>query len=319
MKLPRSRFLKLLGLGLVGAGGTKAASPAVATSTLRLGILTDCQFADVDTPKTAPFAKRQYRLSKKKLAEAVEHLNKMKDLDRVLHLGDMIDKDVESFQVVMPIFKKLKAPAHQVLGNHDYDVVDAEKKNVLSHMGMAKPYHSIVQGKWRLIILDGNAVSIFAQPKDDPATAVARKIQADAKPKRLKDYNGGLGENQRAWLEAELKSARDEKQRAIIFCHYPLLPLGSLSLWDAEAVLEIVKRHADIIPAWFNGHHHDGNYTAAHGIHFLNFRGMVDTLENSYARLEITESMIKVTGYGREPSRELKLPAPDAAPESPTP
>lgn len=319
MKLPRSRFLKLLGVGLVGAGKTDAASPPAGTSTLRLGILTDCQFADVETPTKPPFAKRQYRLSRKKLAEAVEHLNKMEDLDRVLHLGDMIDKDVASYAVVMPIFRKLKAPAHQVLGNHDYDVKDAEKKDVLSLMDMAKPYHSIIHGRWRLIILDGNAVSIFAQPKEDPATAVARKIQADAKPKKLADYNGGLGETQRAWLETELKSTRDEKQRALIFCHYPLLPLGSLSLWDADAVLEIIKRYADIIPAWFNGHHHDGNYTAAHGIHFLNFRGMVDTMENSYARLEITDSMIKVTGYGREPSRELKLPAPDAPPESAVP
>ena len=308
MNLPRSRFLKLLGLGMAGVGA-RAAEP----ETLRIGIVTDCQYADIDTP---PKSKRQYRLSPKKLQEAVNAFNKMDDLHVALHLGDMIDKDVASYDTVMPIFKKLKAPAHQVIGNHDYSIPDEDKARVPELMGMKSPYYSFIQNGWKFILLDGNEMSLFANGKDAEATKAAKQFQAATKHRKLPEYCGGLGEKQRGWLEAELKTAKAAGQKALIFCHYPLLPIGPHSLWDAEAVLEVIKPYADILPAWFNGHNHDGNYTAAHGIHFLNFRGMVDTEQNTYARMDITPSLIKVTGFGREPSRELVIPAKDAPPET---
>jgi predicted phosphodiesterase len=311
MKLARAHFLKLLGAGLAGASAHRASAEEAAKppGTLRLGIVTDCQYADIDTPEKS---KRLYRLSPKKLQEAVDTFNGMDDLHAVCHLGDMIDRDVASYAKVMPIFASLKAPRYQLLGNHDYDVLAQEKINVPKLLGMEKPYYSFIKEGWRLIMMDGNEVSLFSHPKEDPATAAAKEIQKNAKGRKRVDFGGGLGPAQRQWLADELAAARKAGQRVVLLCHYVLLPLGPHSLWDADEVLEIIKPYADIAPIWLNGHNHDGSYIAKHGIHFLNLRGMVDTEKNTYARLELSPQEIKVIGFGREPNRTLKVPAPDA-------
>jgi hypothetical protein len=38
--------------------------------------------------------------------------------------GDFIDRDFESFDVVGPIFNKLRMPKYHVLGKHDFSVED---------------------------------------------------------------------------------------------------------------------------------------------------------------------------------------------------
>lgn len=315
MKLPRSRFLKLLGLGLAGASkfqGSVSAEDGKPDAPLKLGIVTDCQFVDADTK-----GKRFYRNSPAKLTDALDHLNAMGDLDAVFHLGDMIDRDFMSYDAILPIFKTVKPPLHYLIGNHDYAVPDDLKSKVAGVFGLKETYYSFVLKNWRFILLDGNVQSLFSKPKDDPATAAAAEFKKATKHRALPEWGGGLGETQRQWLESELVAAKAANQKALLFCHYPVLPITSHSLWDAEAVLEILKPHSTNIAAWFNGHNHDGNYMGAHGIHFVNFRGMVDTTHNCYARMEISAKEIKIQGYGREPSRALSLPALDSPAERP--
>jgi len=233
----------------------------------------------------------------------------------VMHLGDMIDKDVRSYEVVVPIYRRLKAPRLQVIGNHDYSIEDAEKAGVPGYLEMEHRYYSHTVGRWRFIVLDGNELSLFSHAKASEETKAAARF-AKASRRKLADYNGGIGQDQLAWLRTQLDQARGEGKRVVLCCHYPLLPIGAHSLWNAEEVLQLVQEFSDIIAAWFNGHNHDGDYCARHGIHFLNFRGMVETETNCYARVEFYGDHIRVTGSGREPSRQLKLPATDAEPES---
>lgn len=308
MNLARAHFLKLIGAGL--ASTAWRADAATEPGSLRIGIVTDCQYADIPDA-----GKRLYRRSPGKLQAAVDAFNGMDDLHLVCHLGDMIDQDLASYARVMPIFAQLKAPRYQLIGNHDYSILDAEKVHVPTLLGMKKPYYSMIQQGWRLIMLDGNEQSLFSHSKDAAATAAAKEAQTSATGRARVAWGGGLGTTQRQWLAAELAATRTAGQRALLFCHYPVLPISVHSLWDAEEVLEIIKPYADIAPCWFNGHNHDGSYVAQHGIHFLNFRGMLDTEQNSYARLDVTPQEIKVTGWGREPQRVLRVPAPDTPPE----
>ena len=78
------------------------------------GAIADCQYC-ADPGRGA----RKYALSEDKLTKCVTHLNTM-DLEYVVHLGDFIDRDFKSFDVVGPIYKKLKMPKYHVLGNHDF-------------------------------------------------------------------------------------------------------------------------------------------------------------------------------------------------------
>ena len=41
------------------------------------------------------------------------------DLKFVIHLGDFIDRDYDSFDKVLPIYQTLKMPAYHASGNHD--------------------------------------------------------------------------------------------------------------------------------------------------------------------------------------------------------
>ena len=305
----RARFLRLLGAGVI-AGTARAADKPPGSPILSVGILTDCQYADADTP---PKSKRFYRESPRKLEAAINHLNAMGDLDFMMHLGDAVDRDEKSYAVVMPIFAKAKAPLYHVAGNHDYDIAAALKAKVPELLGMKAPHYSFTRSGWRLIMLDGNVVSLFSTPASSPQHKAAEAF-VKASKRKLAEYNGGLGAEQIEWLKSELALARKAGERVVLCCHYPLLPLDAHVLWDTEAVLDIIQQNKDIIAAWWNGHNHDGNYAARYGVHFLNFRGMVDTMQNSYARVDIFADRMEVTGYGREPRRIMRFPAPDSKP-----
>jgi len=300
----RARFLRLLGAGVLAANARAAEKPP-GSAILSVGVLTDCQYADADTP---PKSKRLYRESPKKLAAAIDHLNAMGDLDFMVHLGDAVDRDEKSYGVVMPLFARAQVPLYHVAGNHDYDIAPALKSKVPELLGMKAPHYSIVQSGWRFVMLDGNALSLFSTPKGSEQWQAATAY-AKASKRKLAEYNGGLGAEQIEWLKAELEQARKASERVVLLCHYPLLPMDAHVLWDAEAVIEVVKENRDLIAAWWNGHNHDGNYAARHGVHFLNFRGMVDTPQNSYARVDIFADRMEVAGYGREPRRVMRFSA----------
>ena len=87
--------------------------------------------------------------------------------------------------------------------------------------------------------------------------------------------------------------------------HYPLYPAGELNLWNDAAVMAVLERYPGV-KACFNGHDHDGNYGHRNGIHYLNFKGIVDTPDkNTYAIVDVYADRLEVQGFGREEDRVL--------------
>jgi len=264
----------------------------------RFGAVADCQYC-----KQTSFI-RKYNLSPKKLAACVEHYNKL-NLAFVVHLGDFIDRDFESFDVVSPIFNRLKAPHYHVLGNHDFSVADDKKALVPKRMGLKNRYYDFTHKGWRFIVLDGNDVSLYAYPKDDPrtkaATAFHRRLKAGTPT-----WNGGMGKGQLKWIESKLKSATKAKERVILFCHFPVYPANIHNLWNDEAVISLLAKFP-CVAAYINGHNHSGNYGIKNNIHYLTLKGMVDTVKSSYSVIEIHEDELRVMGHGRQENRSMKL------------
>lgn len=273
---------------------------------LRLGLMSDCQYLALPV---APKAKRQYLLSPQKLADAIEVINRFNP-HLNLHLGDLIDRDHRSLAVVQPILKTLKAPLIHLLGNHDFEIPHELRDNLWAAYGLPAPYHQVILPGWRFLFLDGNQSALHRHAKGSPEykalSAWLAKHQKDPARKlgSFADYNGALGEVQHRWLAQRLEDAREARQRVILFCHYPVLPADSHTLWDADAVVSLIARQPHVM-AWVNGHNHDGNYLRHNGIHFWNLRGMVDTSENCFATAELTDEALVVKGYGREPNRRL--------------
>jgi manganese-dependent ADP-ribose/CDP-alcohol diphosphatase len=135
--------------------------PRPGSPLFRFGAVADCQYCEATSKN------RKYNLSPKKLTACVQHYNKQ-ELSFVVHLGDFIDRDFESFDKVVPIYNRLKAPHYHVLGNHDFSVVDDKKLLVPAKLGLKQRYYDFARNGWRFIVIDGNDVSLYAWPKGDP-------------------------------------------------------------------------------------------------------------------------------------------------------
>ena len=225
-----------------------------------------------------------------------------------LHLGDVIDRDFNSFDDILPAFATFKKPVHHVLGNHDFEVDAEHKKDVPNRLGLSNRHYDFVHHGLRFIILDGTEVSTFAHPEESPEHEAGKKELArltEEKAVNGKFWNGAVGPRQRTWLEGRLKHARKAKERVILCCHYPLQPLEGHALWDTPEMLEVIDRYPEVV-AWFNGHNHKGNYEVRNGVHYLTVRGIVETADTSaFASVAVFPDRLEITGSEREPSRVL--------------
>ncbi len=267
---------------------------------LRFGAIADCQFADVPARGS-----RHYQLASKKLSATVKDLNEEK-LDFVIHLGDFIDRDWDSFDIVGPIFNSLKAPGYHLLGNHDYSVIDSKKREVVDRLGMPSRYYDFIVKGWRFIVLDGNEFSLYAHPTGSKQLDKSKALRK--KYGNPPDYCGGMGKIQIKWMLSRIAMARDAGEKVILFNHFPIYPANrGHNLWNDTELLEILKPYAGTVVAWINGHNHGGGYAERDGIHYLTLKGMLDTKENAYAIISAGKDILQVDGFGREPDRTLKL------------
>lgn len=291
---------------LAGSAALLAGPARAQGAPLRFGVIADPQYADV-APNLA--MGRYYANSLDKLAAAIETLN-AQDLRFVVTLGDVIDRNFSSYERILPVYGKLRHENRFLLGNHDFEVGAEHLGHVVGRLGMPGPYYDFAVQGVRFVVLDGNDVSLFAPPQGDPRWQLAQERLEKAKAAGLpnaKPWNGSLGDAQVAWLERTLQAAQGAGERVVVLNHYPVLPDNPHNLWDSGAVVALLARSPNVV-AYFNGHNHAGNYGEAHGIHFVNFCGMVDTPDTSaFAVVEISGDRLEIRGYGREPSRALPL------------
>lgn len=285
-----------LHLPLIGAASAAAGPDALPT---RLGILADPQYADKD-----PANQRHYRASLGKLDRAIERLNAA-DLDAVVTLGDFIDQDFASFAPVMRRYEALRAPHLKVPGNHDFSVEESRKDQVLAALGMEQPYAARTLGNWRLILLDGTEVSLFRPQHADSAQHWLKRLEAQGRS-NARPWNSAMGEDQLTWLERELEAATTAGRRVLLACHYPLLPDDPHNLWNDREVIALIDRFP-CVAAWFNGHHHAGNYARRKHCHYVNFKGMVETADHGpFAIARLYSDRIEIEGFDTELDRRLE-------------
>ncbi len=270
-------------------------------------VIADVQYCDHEASGS-----RFYRQSPEKLERCVRDLN-TRDLAFVIQLGDFIDRDLSSFDKVLPIFDELEAPRHHVLGNHEYSVLPEEKENVPRKLGLPVRYYDFARGSWRFVVLDGNDLSFHAtaagEGRHEEAKALFQKVKTEGRPQAM-TWNGGVGEKQLAWLEGVLARAEAAKEKVIVFCHFPLHPPNVHNLWNCAELIEVIES-SRCVAAYMNGHNHHGNYAGMAGVHYITFHGMVETeKETAYAIVEVYADYLKIIGIGREPSRLLAVRKP---------
>jgi len=308
-QLTRRVLLASCGAAMLGSPVlTQAAEQAPARATaakplLRIGLMADAQYADLD-----PVGTRYYRASLGKLTQAIDHFNGQ-ELDFCVHLGDLIDKHWSSFDEVLKPVAASRHRMYQLLGNHDFAVLEAQKPKVPDRMGMTKRYYSFERGGFRFVVLDTTEVSTYAHPEGTPphqAAAVELERLKSAKLPNAQAWNSGVGERQIAWFEAQCREAAAAGQKVIVFAHHPVYPSGNVhNAWDSDRILSAVEQHQNVV-AWLNGHNHAGAFGIRLDVPFVTMHGMVETSDtNAFAAAAVYADRIVLTGHGREPSREL--------------
>lgn len=270
---------------------------------LRFGVIADAQYADAEAQ-----GERHYRSTPEKLKRAVEVLRGAGPAF-TFHLGDVIDRDFKSFEVMLPILADIGHPVYHLLGNHDYSVADEDKGRVASTLGMPHDYYSFRRSGIRFVVLDTNDLSTYRDPAGSPRSEEARKMLETLKAGKAPGaapWNGGVSAAQLAWLERELAAADAEKERTIVCGHHPLLPAEAHQAWNAEEVVAVFDRHP-CVRAYFNGHNHAGNFAERKGVSYVTFRSMLYHPEiTAFSLVEVHRDRLVVSGHGREISRELR-------------
>ncbi|CDZ45148.1 metallophosphoesterase [Neorhizobium galegae] len=273
---------------------------------LRFGVIADPQYADLP-----PWLEmdRYYANSLDKLRQAIGVLNG-EDLSFVVTLGDLIDRGWESYDPVLAVYQGLRHESFLMPGNHDFFVAPAQLGDVHKRLGMPAAWHDFARGGFRFVVIDGNEISMFSTPEGHPRHTLAQQrletLLAEGAI-NAKEWNGGIGDEQFAWLEAVLERAEAADEKVVVMGHYPLYPENEHNLWSAERLTGLFACSGNVI-AYLNGHNHVGNLGRAGNTWYVNFKGMVDTqTENTFAVVEIFADRIEIIGHGREESRTLAL------------
>lgn len=266
----------------------------------KIGVFADVQYAPYENMN-----ERYYKNSIQKLDKCMEQFN-TRQLEFVVGLGDLIDKDITSYDTILPILKKTKHAVYHVIGNHDLSVEDEYIESVPKKLGLEKKYYFLKEKGWRFIFLNGNEISMFTNNKEVKAKAeeMLLKLTANNEPNN-QTWNGGLGEKQISWLSRQLQTAEKNGEKVVLFCHYPVYPIEKHCLWDYKKVLQVLEKHS-CVKLWLNGHNHAGNYGKYSKIHFITLKGMVETEnKNAFAIISLHENQIEINGFGREENRIL--------------
>ncbi len=272
-QLTRRRFLQ----GTLAAAAAPWVVRGAATAGFEIGLVADAQYADVDAKGT-----RFYRNSIAKLGAAVEQFNRQ-ELAFCAHLGDLIDREWSSFDAIAASLAPSRHRWHQLLGNHDFSVLDREKVNVPKRLGMAWRYGSFQQGGFEFVVLDTNDVSTYGHAAGTPDHASAVRELArveEAKVRQAKPWNGGLGAAQMNWLERTVGVAHAAHRKVIILAHHPVFPANEHNVWNADEVLALIDRQPGVV-AWINGHNHAGAFGERDGVPYVTMRGMVETRDTT--------------------------------------
>lgn len=293
-----------LALATPFAGFTGNTAKAAGEPIFRFGVVADPQYAPI-----APVRTRYYAKSLDKLSEAISVFNS-EDLEFVVTLGDIIDRDWGSYGHVLPLYKALKHRSFFLLGNHDFQVAGDYLNSVLERVGLRRAYYDFVGGGHRFIVIDGNEVSLFAHREGTEGHAAAEQRISAMKAAGLGHahiWNGGISDAQFEWVEQVMNKARAAGERVIVMGHYPVYPVNYHNLWDDVRLVDLLTSYDNFL-LYINGHNHAGNFGAIGRKYFVNFKGMVETPDTTaFSIVDVYDDRIDIRAFGAEVPRTLTL------------
>jgi len=160
---------------------------------ITFGLIADCQCGSATCS------------SQDRLTECVDYFNQT-NIEFLGHLGDFIQLGFSNYDVVLPIIQSSNAPVKFALGNHDFDIPDAEKPNLPNLLGMPDFYYDEVIENFRFIYIETTETGAYAQAAHPNVTVCGI---------------AGLSASQLTWIEDRITLAEQNQQNVILFGHHP--------------------------------------------------------------------------------------------------
>ncbi|EPS64271.1 hypothetical protein M569_10510 [Genlisea aurea] len=295
------------------------------------GIISDVQYADIPDGCSFLGVPRFYRTSFDVLRRGRNYWND-EGVKFVVNLGDIVDgfcPRVESRSAVEKVvneFAAFNGSVHHLIGNHClYNLPREELLPLLNiHDRCGRAYYDFSLSGFRFVFLDGYDVSAIGWPEDHPNAAEAVELLRLRNPnpnknspdglagvdRRFVMFNGGVGAEQMAWLDAVLSEAEGRGEKAVVSCHLPLEPTSSSPealLWNYGEVMDVIHRYR-CVKACLSGHDHRGGYaTDSRGICHRVFEAALECPPGSdaYGRIDVFDDRLSVIGVGRMKSQEM--------------
>lgn len=268
------------------------------------GVIADVQWADdEDGYNYDRTVVRCYRGAFRNLVRAVDWWNQLVTPPKfIAQLGDILDgvnvklgQSESALGAALAELARAPCPAVNIVGNHElynFDRAALAEASWLRHGD--KEYYSFQPAAgWRMVVLDPYQLALIGHAADDPRRREAVALIGERNPgvdpsgvggewfkqvsgydRRFVPYNGGLGAEQLAWLQAELADATAANERVCIMCHVILHPQacgGSTMVWDYSEALEVISQ-SSCVAAVLCGHDHFGQYHLdSNGVHHCTF------------------------------------------------
>ncbi len=286
MAIDRRAFLRDGALLLTGAAiasqtdrlwADTAAPPA-----LRIGLLTDCHYADRDARGS-----RIYRESLSKIEEAVGVFNDQ-GAKLAVELGDFIDAAPEVatelgyLKAIEAKYAQFRGVRHYVLGNHCVDTLN--KQEFLGNTAMPAAHYSFDAGGFHFVVLDSC-------------------------------YRGdgvAYGRNNSQWTDANIPAAELEwladdlgnnDRPTIVLAHQRLDVAGQHAVRNAAEVRKRLETGGHVL-AVFQGHSHANQVQQIGDIHYCTLAAVVEgsgQQNNAYALMDLhADGTIRIDGFRKQ-------------------
>ncbi|CAK4635182.1 unnamed protein product [Aphanomyces euteiches] len=267
-------------------------------------------------------------------------------------MNEALGQSFQALDATKDVFHRFQqhvGPVHHCVGNHELYNFSKETyvKQLTNHTHSARvgpeslppsevkaPYYSFTMPtmpSFVFVVLDPYGHSVLGLPTDSPGYVAAEKLLAEQNPNENKNsplglprneslrftaFNGGIDDEQFAWLEKTLESAAAQSQNVVVFTHVPIHPdtclPGGVLLWNYLELQHLFRRHASTVRVVFSGHSHKNGYAEDHGVHYMVFHAALecppstdDTTNRAYASVDVFESALHVRGAGIIPTRTL--------------
>jgi len=263
----------------------------------------DIHHGDIDSEGIKKYRESLAKVSKMRLAQ------KDSGCAFLVNLGDAVDRNHKDWPPLLAEFDKFGIPVKHVLGNHDFICSPAVQKKTVKMLCGESGYYSFDVGNWRFAVLDCMRLSKISKIKNAACAAEFEKVYpplAASKAPNSPAWGGGIDAEQREWLDRLLARADSERKNVAVISHMMVYPVCEGSIYNPDDIGKILASH-ESAKIFIAGHYHRSVLQERDGVEYLTLAAMIGNDEQTYSRLDFSDSLVMVKGFGAEISREIPL------------